>query len=69
MDIDGTAGSCSGDSLRLQRVDPANMDLCGTSTTIQTFFSIDREMIVVFRSDASVNRGGFYFRVQGKLNI
>ena len=49
------------------RIQGGSVDLCGTTTTAQTFFSSDEEIVVRFMSDASINRGGFYFRIQGKL--
>lgn len=68
IDIDGTLGSCGGDFLTVQRVDGGNVNLCGMSSTTQTFFSTNEEIVVRFQSDTAVNGRGFFFRIQGKQN-
>ena len=59
-------GNCTaGDFMRVQRVAPDNVVLCGTDCNFQTFTSNNQELVVRFKSDNEITRGGFFFQISG----
>ena len=75
IDLDGTfPRPCDTDFLNVRRIEGGTKRFCGFTFTVpfvnastNVFFTEAQELVIRFKTDATINSPGFYIRVQGKL--